>query len=193
MTNHCCTHKCSKYCWRARNVTQKFKLSKPHNVPKKDVFTRNGERWVTTLLWECRLGYGDKLEFDTSGENNLTRGIEPVHSPYISFDKNGQTTFFARRNHPWVLHQLHGFSYFGANNDMVILLINAVSKHLIEELGCEANEEYSNNLVLDGFLGLEHYYGAHIIEIYTTGYQCKGNQQSQTWSKISHHLMNMQP
>jgi hypothetical protein len=74
---------------------------------------------------------------------------------------------------------------------MVILLINAVKKHLIEELGCEAYEEYSDNLVLGGFSGLEHYNGAHIIEIYTTGYQCKGNQQLQTWSKTSNHLMNM--
>jgi hypothetical protein len=49
---------------------------------------------------------------------------------------------------------------------MAILLINAVGKQLIEELGCETYEEYSNNLVLDGFLGLEHYNRAHIIEIY---------------------------
>jgi hypothetical protein len=36
---------------------------------------------------------------------------------------------------------------------MTILLINAVGKQLIEELGCEAYEEHSNNLVLGGFSG----------------------------------------
>jgi hypothetical protein len=58
-------------------------------------------------------------------------------------------------------------------------------------LGCEAYEEYSNNLVLGEFSGLEHYNGAHIIEIYTAGYQCKVNQQSQILSNTSNHLMNM--
>ena len=60
-----------------------------------DRFFRNGTDYVTVKKYECRMHYGEKLKYDSSVENNLTRGQVRQVKGNIVPDKNGQARFVA--------------------------------------------------------------------------------------------------
>ena len=180
--NHCGCHKCSNYCWKEISCVRTYDETLHSDVTPDNRFSRDGIDYVTIKRYECRMDFGRKLKFDSSPENNLTQGQERQVKGKIVADKNGHAKFVAVRNHPRTLQQPYGFPWFGANNDIKFLLLNNCGEELLESLGPEEYEEYSNNLVAAGWGGLEHYNGAHIIERYVTGYQCKGETNSQSWN-----------
>jgi hypothetical protein len=94
--------------------------------------------------------YGEKLKYDSSVENNLTRGQVRRVKGNIVPDKKGQVCFVAVRNHPRTLQEPYGFPWFGANNVIAFLLLNNCGKDFLQSLGPVAYEEYSNNLVAAG-------------------------------------------
>ena len=188
ITNHARTHKCSDYCWKKKSFSQKFD-EQLHlaSTPEDRFYAQDGTAMVRVHQHTCRMGFGDKLTFDSSGENNLTRGIPPRQDSCIEFDKNGQPKFIARRNHPRVLQQPYSFPFFGANNDIQHLLVNSSSESTHTELGgtTERYDQYQRNLRSVGMGGLEHHNGLHIAEEYTTSYACKGGENSANWEATS--------
>ena len=188
ITNHARTHKCSTYCWKKTSLSQQFDEQLHSAVNAEDRFqAQNGTSMVRVHQHSCRMGYGDKLTFDSSGENNLTRGIPPRKNPCLSFDKNGQPKFIARRNHPRVLQEPYSFPFYGANNDIQHLLVNSSSDSTNDTLGgtTERYDQYQRNLRSAGMGGLEHHNGLHIVEEYVTSYACKGGENSANWEETS--------
>eukprot|EP00957_Ditylum_brightwellii_P206155 15347056-Ditylum_brightwellii.AAC.1 len=53
-------------------------------------------------------------DYDPSGENDSTRGQEPLLKEKISFDKNGMPRYYARTNHPKVLQEPYKFFWWDA-------------------------------------------------------------------------------
>jgi hypothetical protein len=182
ITNHAGTHCCSAYCARMKQALQKYDPSKHTNFGEYLRRTTN-EDWVAVICYECRMGFGELLKYETeSGENNKTRGKPPVREgPTIELDKNGQPKFIARRNHPRVVQAPYGFTFYGANNDTQIILVNATSHVTLQNRSPEEYKQYANNLVAAGCAGLEHHNGAYIAERYLSGYQCKGDVNSDVW------------
>ena len=83
---------------------------------------------------ECCMDFGRELQFDPSGENNMTRGKPPIREPKLDTDKNGHLRFVARRNHPSVIQAPHEFLYYGANNDFQFLIVNTTVEETLQEL-----------------------------------------------------------
>ena len=76
--NHVGTHKCSAYCLKEKYVSQKFDPTLHGDVSENDKFTSDsGDVMVKSTIKECRMRFGRALKFDSSGENNITRGIPP--------------------------------------------------------------------------------------------------------------------
>ena len=76
--NHAYTHKCSSYCLRTKTNVTKYNEAVHANVDHCNIFEKsNGEKMVKSMTEECRLGFGEVLDFDHSGERNITRGIKP--------------------------------------------------------------------------------------------------------------------
>ena len=144
----------------------------------------SGIHMINVIIRECRMGFGRALIFDSSGENNITRGIKPVCKCEIHFDKNQQPKFIATRNHPRVLQAPYVFHLYGANNDTQYLLVNDLGNELFEEIGPERYQNFFKNLLCMKMGGLEHYNGVFILELYVTGYTCKGNEMSKSWEAI---------
>ena len=83
--------KCNAHCLKEQYVSQKFDLTLHGDVSKNDKFTSDsGDVMVKSTIKECRMRFGRALKFDSSGENNITRGIPPRQISGIEFDKNGQ-------------------------------------------------------------------------------------------------------
>ena len=188
ITNHARTHKCSSYCWKKKSFSQRYDEQLHFASKPEDRFhAQNGTPMVRVHQHTCRMGYGNKLTFDSSGENNLTRGIPPRKEPCLNFDTNGQPKFIARRNHPRVLQEPYSFPFYGANNDIQHLLVNSSSGSTHEQLGGtkERYDQYQRNLRSVGMGGLEHHNGLHIAEEYVTSYACKGGENSANWEETS--------
>ena len=100
VTNHAGTHKCSDYCLKCKKLSQKFDPERHSDVKEQDKFQIDGVEIVKVKCEECRFGFGQKLAYDPSGENNSTRRIPPIRELYTEPDKNGQVHFFGRQNHP---------------------------------------------------------------------------------------------
>ena len=139
---------------------------------------------IREIVKECRMNFGKALLFDHCGENNLTRGICPLNTCEIKFDKNQQPKFFVPRNHPRILQEPYIFHLYGANNDTQYLLVNSDGDELLLQLGNEEYQKYFSNLLSSQMGGLEHHNGVHILEEYATGYTCKGGEHSRNWKAI---------
>ena len=182
MTNQCRTHKCSNYCLVEKIVLMRYDPIVNHNVDDKDRYVlANGVEMYKHRIKECRMKFGRALNFDHSGENNITRGIPPIDIPHLMFDKNQQPRYMACRNHPRVVQAPYCFHYFGANNDTQYLLINSKGNECFEELGKKEYDNLFKSLLCFGMGGLEQHNGVHIIEHYITGYSCKGGEMSSNW------------
>lgn len=187
ITNHCGTHKCSGYCLREKSFTVKYDAAIHADAKPEDrFFASDGVERVTIRISECRHRFGRALKYDSSGENNLTRGIAPQMNPSLNFDKNGQPKYVARRNHPRVLQQPYSFPWYGANNDTQHILVNATSTSTLSRLGSAENyEKHHCNLAAAGVQGLEHHTGVDMAEEYATSYACKGGENSANWESVS--------
>ena len=191
MINHSGTHKCSGYCWKDKKFAQTFDPQLHHDVDESKRYTNSdGVEMVKIMCQECRMGFGDQLKFDPSGENNLTRGKPPARTPDIEIDKNGQPRVVPRRNHPRTTQKVHGAAYYVANSDTQIILVNATSDVTRQTLNDEEYESFSNNLTAAGLSGLEHHNGSYIMAMYATSYHCKGGENSQNWEAASRSVTN---
>ena len=195
MCNHCGNHKCSGYCWNEVERVRKFDPEHDQDVPESDRFTRtapaNNEtvEYVRFIKYDCRMHFGEKLAFDNSGENNLTRGQERQTKLLLDSDKNGLPKVHAMRNHPRQLQEPYGFAWYNANNDFGLMLKCKCGYELIAEKGTEWYEKYANNLVAAGWSALEQFSGNQVSERYVTGYQCKGNKNSHDFNAVAKELI----
>ncbi len=187
MMNHCGTHRCSGYCLQEKPFYVNYDPTiHTDTAPEDRIVTLDGTEKVRIKVHECRHRFGKALKFDSSGENNLTRGIPPQMHPCITFDKNGQPRYLARRNHPRILQQPYSFTWYGANNDTQQMLINATSQSTLSILGSAENyEKYHCNLSAAGVQGLEHHTGLDMVEEYGCSYSCKGGENSANWQSVS--------
>ncbi|KAL7554626.1 hypothetical protein ACHAWF_018133 [Thalassiosira exigua] len=182
MCNHCLCHQCSAYCSRITQFSRLFDPTKDAGAEEKRCFKdKDGQQMVRCDKCECRFQYGELLQFDPSGEGNLTRGMERIDKPYVAPDKNGLIRYYGRRNHPRMVQCPHGAFYYGANNDSQFPLVNATGPETLSKLGPLGYEQFCNCLSAAGLPGLEHYNGANLLEAYCTGYLCKGNENPREW------------
>ena len=191
--NHCGTHRCSGYCWKETQTSRLYDPERDMNVPDNQRFTRTTDgqqkEYVKSVDYNCRMHFGKKLQFDNSGENNLTQGQERRIKLELIPDANGMPKIHAMRNHPRVLQEPYAFPFYNANNDFSFMLNCKCGHELIEEYGIEWYEKFGNNLVVSGLSGLEQFSGSHITERYCTGYQCKGNKNSHDFSSTVKELI----
>jgi hypothetical protein len=179
ITNHACTHKCSSYCLRTKHLSMKYCPTSHAEVDESKRFcSAGGVEMVKLDLEECKMRFGEPFKFDTSGENNLTRGVESNIEPSLAFDPNGMPRFVARRNHPRIIQQPYAFFFYGANNDIQILMNNATGKETLAELGIEEYERFTCNLAVAKMGCLEHGKSHDVLEEYLTKYTCKGGDNS---------------
>ncbi|KAL7537702.1 hypothetical protein ACHAXR_008006, partial [Thalassiosira sp. AJA248-18] len=183
--NHVCTHKCSDYCLKEKMRQQLFNADLHADINPRDTYeASSGEMMFKSKFYDCRMGFGEKLPYDHSGENNFTRGIPPRIKPNIKFDDNGQPKYEAVRNHPRRVQGPHAASYFGANTDTQVLLV-ANKVYPTDRI---AHENLSNNLVAAGLGGLDHNNSLHILVEYLTKYKTKGGASSKVWETASRSI-----
>ena len=127
------------------------------------------------------MNFGKLRIFDSSGENNLTRGIPIRIFSKIICDSNGQPRYHSRRSHPIILAEPHFFLYYEDNNDTQRLLCNRTwyetcMKNYIDY------EDFIIKLNIHGCAGFEQYTASHLIEDYVTKYNTKGGLNSDNWN-----------
>ena len=81
--NHCGTNKCSSYCSVSSTMKVLFNKEKHKHVKEIDKIFENNKVNARLKVSNCRMNFGKLRIFDSSGENNLTRGI-----PIRMFSKN---------------------------------------------------------------------------------------------------------
>ena len=162
ITNHTRTHKCSAYCWKEHMTTVPFDGT-CHNDDCEKIQCSDGIVRVKETFLDCRMGFGKALTYDTSGENNRTRGkkFEPHSS--IDFDGNGFPKYIAARNHPRILQEPYVNNYYVANNDLQVLLINSKGQETQGILGDDLYSEYQDHLQIARMGGLEQYNGQIVV------------------------------
>jgi hypothetical protein len=182
ITNHCLTHKCSTYC-----LVEKVKrVPYDHNLNANRINVETYQDSSTGCTFEkvrsseCRMHFGRALKIDYSGEKNITGGMPFAKDPFIWIDKNQVPKFGGRRNHPRIVMEPHASLFFGANNDIQPILINASHDKTMAALGYNDDEHdlYLRNLLMLNLAGMDHYHGSHAIDEYITSYQCKGGSSS---------------
>jgi hypothetical protein len=154
ITNHCLTHKCSRYCWKEKCTAEHYDASKhsEEQLEKDSFIDDKGNTMIRIVTHECRMGFGYALKHDYSGEKNLTGGATFLSKPLIEFDRNQMPKFVPRRNHPRVINHPHLALYFGANNDLQPILINASFHKTMEYFNGNADsyaEYFSSMNILD--------------------------------------------
>ena len=98
--HNCGTHKCSSYCLVITIIKVLYNLINHKHSKDTDIVTENSKRYEKLKISKCRMDYGKARIFDSSGENNLTRGIPIRLFSKIIFDSNGQPRYHCRKNHP---------------------------------------------------------------------------------------------
>ena len=194
--NHCGTHRCSGYCLKDKKLTVQFDPDNEDHVvvarstPNRELAEGHGVIKITEQ--ECRMFNTNPIKYDPSGENNLTGSVPFCFEPELSFDKNSCPRFVARRNHPRILEQPHVAEYFGANNDIQHILINASFTRTMEKLdnNFDAYIGYYRNLLALGKGGLEHHSGSNTAIKYMTGYCCKGGSSTQAYNNMLNDVTN---
>ena len=127
------------------------------------------------------MNYGKTRILDSSGENNLIRGIPISLFSKIICDSNGQPRYHCRRHHPRLLAELHSFLYYGGNNDTQRLLCNMAGYDTCRKMKINY-EGFIIKLNIHGFAGFEQYTDSHLIEGYVTKYNTKGDLNSDNWN-----------
>mmetsp|Transcript_3966 Transcript_3966/g.8935 ORF Transcript_3966/g.8935 Transcript_3966/m.8935 type:complete len:1042 (+) Transcript_3966:4059-7184(+) len=134
---------------------------------------------------DCRFGFGIQLDFDSSGAGDKTRGKERVDLPRVEPDKNGLMKYIARRNHPRVVEGPYASTYYAANNDLQIPLINTTGPAVLKARGSIWYMKFANNLAASGMGGLEYMNGNHVFSEYSTKYCTKVDVSTGSWKKTS--------
>ena len=119
------------------------------------------------------MNFGKLRIFDSSGENNLTRGI--------ICDTNGQPRYDSRKNHPRILAEPHSFLYYGVNNDTQRLLSNMKGYETCMKKGVDC-KDFIIKLHIHGCAGFEQYTASRLLEDYVTKYNTKGGLISDNWT-----------
>lgn len=182
ITNHTHCHWCSGYCSREKRQAVLFDPAK-HRADDPTKFEQDGRVMVTTTFLSCRFGFGNLLDYDPSGQNNKTRSIERIDDGKVEVDGNGQPRFYASCNHPRVVQEPVGTSWFGANSDLQFVLTNHLTHKRVVERG-ESCDAFLSNLCIAGMLGLDQFHGSEIMENYVISYQCKGQESSAHWDAV---------
>ena len=73
--NHCGTHECSSYYLVITIITVLYNIINHKHVKDADIVIENSKCYAKLKIAKCRMSYGKTRIFDSSGENNLTRGI----------------------------------------------------------------------------------------------------------------------
>ena len=107
--NHCGTHNCSSYCLVITIIKVLYNIINHKHVKKADIVIENNKRYVKLKISNLKINFGKLRIFDSSGENNLTRGIPIRLFSKIICDTNGQPRYRSRRNHPRILAEPHSF------------------------------------------------------------------------------------
>ena len=92
--------------------------------------------------------------FDSSGENDLTRGIPIPLVSKIICDSSGQPRYHCRRNHPRILVEPRSFLYYGGNNDTQRLLCNRTGYDTCRKMKINY-EDFIIKLNIHGCAGFE--------------------------------------
>ena len=179
--NHCGTHKCSGYCSVISIMKVLYNKEKHQHVKDADIVIENNKTYVKLKISNCRMNFGKQRIFDSSGENNLTRGIPIRLFSKIICDTNGQPRYHSRRNHPRILAEPHSFLYFGGYNDTQRLLSNRTGYETCMKKGIDY-EDFIIKLNIHGCAGLEQYTASHLLEDYVTKYNTKGGVNSDNWN-----------
>ena len=179
--NHCGTHKCSSYCSVSSTMKVLFNKEKHKHVKEIDKIFENNKVYARLKISNCRMNFGKLRIFDSSGENNLTRGIPIRIYSKIICDSNGQPRYHPRRNHPRILAEPHSFLYYGGNNDTQRLLCNRTGYETCKKMGIDY-EDFIIKLNIHGCAGFEQYTASHLIEDYVTKYNTKGGLNSDNWN-----------
>ena len=182
ITNQCLCHTCSSYCSVMKTVNRKYDNDKDSERGESEIrMSDKGQLFVDKTVKECRFKFGKMLDFDPSGEGNLTSGRCREDSPRVEPDANGMMRYIGRRNHPRTVQTPYSAHFFGANNDLQMPLINTAGKMYFREVSSEEYLQYSNNVYVAGFGGLEYSYGSHCFSEYATKYVSKGGYHSLEW------------
>ena len=123
------------------------------------------------------MDYGKARIFDSSKENNLTRGIPIRLFSKIICDSNGQPRYHCRRNHTRILTEPHLFLYYGGNNDTQRLLCNRTGNDACRKMKINY-EDFIIKLNIHGCASFEQYTASHLIEDYVIKYNTKGGLYS---------------
>ena len=88
--NHCGTHKCSSFYLVITIIKVLYNIINHKHVKDADIISDNSERYVKLKISKCRMNFGKLRTFDSSGENNLTRGIPIpfVFKNYMRFKRS---------------------------------------------------------------------------------------------------------
>ena len=101
-----------------------YNIIKHKHVKDTDIVTENSKRYAKIETGEWRMDYGLAYLFDSSGENNLTRGIPIRLFSKIICDSNGQPRYHCRRNHPILIIGMFHFNLLLK----IILIVIIVTK-----------------------------------------------------------------
>ena len=73
--NYCGTHKCSSHCTMPSIIEVLYNKETQQYIDKANIVTENNKSHVELKNSHRRMTFGKLRIFDSSGENNLTRGI----------------------------------------------------------------------------------------------------------------------
>ena len=194
ITNHVQLHSCSDYCWRARSIDVPFNPSnhcegggdklKDHIIRKYEKRDREGNlvQRVKVRVCECRMGFGNKLEYPRdSKKQEYTGGKDFNPCNRITWDPNGVPRFEGARNHPRICQQPLPILHWGANADLQRFLCHS-GGYENHPSGRES-EQFQRAMFSLNRQGLIRAWGSEQCQFYCTGYCCKGHNSSQQWSK----------
>ena len=155
-----------------------------HTGPEKDSLweDENEKKKANVPIKDCKMDYRMKQKSDPSGENNLTEGMSRNERTESTKDGNSQPKMKFIWNHPRIVQAPHASAYYGANNDTQIIII---AKNVIDIVGRENFEQFTNNLVAAGWAGLDHSHSLFLVVKCISSYQCKGNKGSKQWNTTS--------
>ena len=101
--NHFGTHTCSSCCTVTSIIKVLYNKEIHQHVKNANIVIENTKTYVKLKISHCRMNFDTLRIFDSSGENNLTRGIPIRFFSKITCDNNSQPRYLFRSNHPRIV------------------------------------------------------------------------------------------